>query len=439
MSGSKNDPVELRLSRYSFGTGDRFAHQAGAQLGAVEAAAAQGVQIDIVWNKSYREHSTIGSNPAQTREAADAAVASLRSRSEAEPGSVFWKARHFLDADHIRLDTVGEFLPYCDFYTIDVADKIGQQGPDDLSEAFQKASARWIDTDIAVPGLKEPLRISASTRDMVSDQYLAAARGARQIYEGICEHRRPSDTVIEVSMDETSRPQSPGEIFLILLALSIEELPLQTFAPRFSGRFNKGVQYVGDPAAFEEEFEADALILRYAASVLGFPSNLKLSLHSGSDKFAIYPGIRRILETHDLGIHVKTAGTTWLEEIIGLCEAGGDGLEMAKTIYNMCVEHIDELSAPYAEVIDIDQAKLVSTESLDRLSASELASMIRHDPENPHYNPSMRQLFHVGYKMAAKLGQDFLDQLEKHEQVIAEQVHKNLFERHITKIFPGVR
>src|SRR5579875_101485 len=108
----------LTLPKYSLGVGDRFAHQARAQLQACILAAQQGVEVVPVWNKSNREHTIIGSEPASVRAAADAAVKELG-----------WSKPYFCDADHITLQTVDRFLAPCDFYTIDVADMIGQAAP----------------------------------------------------------------------------------------------------------------------------------------------------------------------------------------------------------------------------------------------------------------------------------------------------------------------
>src|SRR5580658_8981000 len=105
----------LELPRFSIGVGDRFAHQAKAQLQACVLAADAGVEVIPVWNKSNREHMIIGSEPSQTRAAADAAVRTLG-----------WKKPYFCDADHINLQTVERFLTPCDFFTIDVADLIGK-------------------------------------------------------------------------------------------------------------------------------------------------------------------------------------------------------------------------------------------------------------------------------------------------------------------------
>src|SRR5438445_438909 len=111
----------LTLPRFSVGVGDRFAHQAKAQLAACVKAGDAGVEVVPVWNKSNREHMIIGSEPSQTRKAADAAVKDLG-----------WTKPYFLDADHINLKTVARFLAPCDFFTLDVADLIGQ--PADAGE-----------------------------------------------------------------------------------------------------------------------------------------------------------------------------------------------------------------------------------------------------------------------------------------------------------------
>src|ERR1700721_756905 len=105
----------LKLEKYSIGLGDRFAHQAQAQLRACFLAAGKGIEIIPVWNKSNREHVTIGSEPASPRLAADAAVKALG-----------WPRPYHVDADHIRLETVDRFITPSDFFTIDVADTIGQ-------------------------------------------------------------------------------------------------------------------------------------------------------------------------------------------------------------------------------------------------------------------------------------------------------------------------
>ena len=127
-------------------------------------------------------------------------------------------------------------------------------------------------------------------------------------------------------MDEVESPQTPVDLFFILKMLADKGVPAQTIAPKFTGRFNKGVDYTGDVAQFAKEFEEDVLVIDFAIKEFGLPEELKLSVHSGSDKFSIYPVMADVIKKYNKGIHVKTAGTTWLEEVIGLALAGGKAL-----------------------------------------------------------------------------------------------------------------
>ena len=138
-----------------------------------------------------------------------------------------------------------------------------------------------------------------------------------------------------------------------------------------------------------------------------------------------------------MGVHLKTAGTTWLEELIGLAEAGGEGLALAKEVYGEALAHREELCAPYATVIDIDPAKLPSADEVRGWTSQQYTSALRHVENDPAYNPSVRQLLHVGFKVAAKMGPRYLKLLEANEAVIAKNVTENLYDRHIAPVFLG--
>jgi hypothetical protein len=414
----------LALPRFTFGVGDRFAHQAEAQLVAFERLAAAGVVVAPVWNKSNREHGFIGSHPASVRAAARAAVAARA-----------WPHPWFVDADHIRLDTVDRFLDSSDFFTIDVADSIGQPATDADIAAFLAGHSE-LAAPLTIPGIADPLPLSAENSGTVARRYLMACREAGAIFRHI-RGRRGDDVAIEVSMDETDAAQTPPELLVILALLADEGVPLQTIAPKFTGRFNKGVDYVGDLVGFEKEFSDDVAVLAYAAERYGLPPNLKLSVHSGSDKFSLYPIIRRIVDRAGAGLHLKTAGTTWLEEMIGLAEAGGDGLSLAKEIYATAHDHLDEFRAPYAAVIDIDEARLPSPAAVAGWSGTQFAAALRHVPANPAFNPHMRQLVHVSFKVAAKQGSRYTDLLVANRDVVARQVTENIFDRHLKPLFIG--
>lgn len=415
--------ILLNLDHYSFGIGDRFAHQAAAQLRAFQELEKLGPQVTPVWNKSNREHSFVGSQPASVLAAAQQAVERLG-----------WNRAWHVDADHIQLATVERYLDCADFFTIDVADSIGGEVSSNDVEAFVQRHPELVGT-LQLPNSDEHFTSDREFVRRVARKYLPACQAAGAIAQRIAAHKGADNFIAEVSMDETDTPQTPPELLIILAALADQQIRLQTIAPKFTGRFNKGVDYVGDVRQFEREFRADLAVIAVAIERYGLPANLKLSVHSGSDKFSIYPVIRDALRQSGSGVHVKTAGTTWLEELIGLCEAGGDGLELAKEIYGYALDHVDELCQPYASVIDIDRQLLPSQAEVASWDGPHLAATIRHIPTEPRFNAHVRQLLHVSFKVAAKAGNRFTDLLVANEEVVGRQVTENLLERHLKPLF----
>jgi len=416
-----------KLGKFSIGVGDRFGHQAKAQLEACVLAGKAGVDVIPVWNKSNREHAIIGSDPSSVRAAADSAVNELG-----------WRLPWFCDADHINLATVDRFLAHCDFFTIDVADYIGKPAEQNSIDGFVN---RHPELAGAVPmgGAEASTEITPELLRATASKFLFAVQEAGKIYRKIESAKGKGTFIPEVSMDETDVAQTPAELLIILAAIADEGIPVQTIAPKFSGRFNKGVDYVGDAGQFATEMELDMAAIQLAVKSYGLPANLKLSVHSGSDKFSIYPAIHASMKKFDTGVHLKTAGTNWLEELIGLAEAGGDGLALAKEIYAEAHAHADELCAPYATVIDIDRAKLPLPQEVEGWSSAQYTGALRHDPHSAEYNSSLRQLLHVGFKVAAKMGERYLALLEANEAVIARNVTGNLYVRHIAPVFLGTR
>ena len=405
------------------GIGDRFGCQGVAQLQAMCRALADGVEITPVWNKSYREHSIIGTQPPDVRTEADAAVAALG-----------WDRPYFVDADHVHLKTIDGFLACSDFFTLDVAEAIGRPAdPDDIA-VFCRQNAQYVGT-LEIPGLEAPFTVTERDIQRIAEKFLFAVKEAGRIYRHILAYRDADSFVTEVSMDETDIPQSPAEMFFILSAIAAEGIPAQTIAPRFSGRFNKGVDYVGDAVRFEAELRADIAVIAYTVRIFGLPDTLKLSVHSGSDKFSIYPAINRALRDFGAGLHLKTAGTTWLEELIGLALADDEGLALAKDIYAESLAHFEALCAPYAAVIDIDAAKLPAPQTVAAWSSRQFAAALRHDPTCTEYNPDVRQLIHVGYKIAAQMGRRYTDMLRRLAEQIAPHITDNIYRRHIVPVF----
>lgn len=415
----------LTLEKYSIGVGDRFAHQAKAQLRACQLIAQDGADVVPVWNKSNREHTFIGSEPSSVLAAAREAVEALD-----------WKKGWHVDADHIGLATVDRFLPHSDFFTLDVADTIGRRAASADVEAFIQRHPELIGK-ISIPRIESPFHTTRADLERIAGKFLLAVQEAGKIYRHIAEKKGADTFITEVSIDETDSPQTPPELLVILAAVADEGIPAQTVAPKFTGRFNKGVDYVGDLAQFEKEFHDDLAVIGFAVERYGLPGNLKLSVHSGSDKFSLYPSIRHMLPKFEAGLHLKTAGTTWLEELIGLAEAGGEGLKLAKEIYAGAIERIDELTGPYATVIEIDRTKLPSAAEVTGWSGEQFTGALRHDQKHPLFNPSFRQLLHVSFKLAAKKGQQYLDLLEAHEEIVGRNVTENLYARHLRPLFVG--
>jgi len=409
------------LPRFSFGVGDRFAHEAAAQLSAFERLAAAGVVVAPVWNKSNREHSFIGSQPGDVRRAAAAAVAERA-----------WPHPWFVDADHIGLATVDRFLDSSDYFTIDVADAIGKPAAAVDVEAFLRRHPE-LTRPVAVAGIEGGVPLSADAVRATAATYLTACQEAGRVHRHIAARR--GSFVTEVSMDETVSPQTPPELLVILAMLADERIPVDTIAPKFTGRFNKGVDYVGDLDRFAREFADDVAVLAHAAAAYGLPAAVKLSVHSGSDKFSLYPVIHSIASRTGCGFHIKTAGTTWLEELIGLAEAGGAGLDLAREIYAASLAQVDALSAPYASVIDIDRGALPAADVVATWDGPRLAAAIRHVPGHPLFNPHVRQLLHVAFKLAAKQGRRYTDLLVANREIVGRQVTDNLFERHMRPLF----
>lgn len=416
----------MQLEKYSIGIGDRFGKQGAAQLRALVKAAEVGIDVTPVWNKSHREHTIVGSAPGDVRAEADAAVRALD-----------WDSAYHVDADHIGLANVDLFMQASDFFTLDVADAINRETDASDVRAFIDKYSRY-EGELKVPGIDRPFDVSGELIEFAAQTYLGAVREAGRICRRIEAVKGAGNFITEVSMDETQRPQTPVEMLFILAAIADEAIPAQTVAPKFSGRFNKGVDYVGPIEQFAEEFADDVAVIDFAVHEFGLPENLKLSVHSGSDKFSLYGPIRDILHRTGAGLHLKTSGTTWLEELIGLAAAEGGGIELVKDLYRQALARSDELCGPYASVIDIRPDALPAADAVSGWRGNELVDALRHDPACPRFNPDLRQLLHVAYKIAAEMGERYLGALDEFEAMVAANVTANIFERHVKPLF-GMR
>src|SRR5258707_14074209 len=159
----------MKISKYSMGIGDRFAHQGKAQLAAFVKAKELGVEVTPVWNKSNREHLIVHSEPTSVRAEADGAVKSLG-----------WKGAYFVDADHIGLKTVDRFVAPSDFFTLDVADFIAKPAEDSQIKAFVSDHAKFAGS-LRIPGIDGAMDVTTDRIEQIARKYLHAVKEAGKV------------------------------------------------------------------------------------------------------------------------------------------------------------------------------------------------------------------------------------------------------------------
>ncbi|WBL24707.1 tagaturonate epimerase family protein [Zunongwangia sp. HGR-M22] len=407
------------LSKFSFGTGDRFGKEGKAQLEAILKIQKDGIAVTPVWNKSNREHETVNTNPKSVLEEAQKATKALNFTQD-----------YFIDADHIDKETVDPFLDHSNFFTIDVAKFINKKASSEEITEFISFFQQYLSA-FKIEGIEAEIAISEAQFQKMIDTFLFAMKKASEVYFYIKSNKNDK-FYTEVSIDEVENPQTPTELFFVLAALAFYQVPVNTIAPKFTGNFYKGVDYEGNLNQFSQEFEADLCVLKFVKTEFGLPKNLKLSVHSGSDKFSIYPVINKLIKKHESGLHLKTAGTTWLEEAIGLAESEGKAFDFINRLYAEALDRYDELTENYTEVLDIDKAKLPEKNVFKNGEA--FANALRHDQRNEAYNPYFRQLMHCAYKIAGEKD-EFYWLLETCRDRIEENVTYNLYERHLRPLF----
>ncbi len=219
----------------------------------------------------------------------------------------------------------------------------------------------------------------------------------------------------ELSIDETVTPTTPQAHFFVASELITSGLDINSLAPRFCGEFQKAIDYIGDLEQFAEEFRIHARI----ADHFGY----KLSIHSGSDKFSVYP----VIGKHTRGrVHVKTAGTNWLEAIRIVAE---NDPALYREIHTYALDHFDEATRYYHVTTDLDNIP-----ALNKLSDDQLPQLLE--------NEDARQLIHITYGVILQAEKDdgsylFRDRLydfwQKHEKEYAEALKKHIG-HHIEKL-----
>ncbi len=328
------------------------------------------------------------------------------------------------DADHVRTpQDLAATVPagFC-MFTLDLIDHVEASadtmdaatlGPrfdslpfDRLSTTAAGLLARYSDRTLPLAGEGEPLRLDRLTLVRAAVKYGGAVAHAAAM------HRRLQSLTgsfeLELSVDESGSPTSPAEHYFIAAELRRLGVPFVSLAPRFVGRFEKGVDYIGELAAFTASLAAHVRVMR----TLG---PYKLSIHSGSDKFSIYPIIAELAGGL---VHLKTAGTSYLEALRAVAvtqpELFRQVLECARRSYDL-----DRASYH----VSADVARVPPPETL----ADEQLPALLNDFH-------ARQMLHVTFgSVLAELGQPLRDTLDAHEDL-----HYRLIETHIRRHAIGI-
>ncbi len=276
----------------SFGFGDRLGLATPGHI-----AALQGKKfLPIFAQQSVRENARTGRTPQQVVDDARRAV-------EAAGYDGPWGA----DADHLK--TVDDLPPFVaagyTFYTVDPGVHVDNAADSDPLAVLQEKArpANWDELAARYLNGSDESGFDRQSLLRAVVKYGRAIQHTVAMYRRLCEMQEAFD--FEVSVDETDAPTTPLEHYFIANELTRQGVRFTSLAPRFIGRFEKGVDYVGDLAALDAEMAKHAAVTRRFGTY-------KLSLHSGSDKFSVYP---LLVKYWGEQIHVKTAGTSYLEAL----------------------------------------------------------------------------------------------------------------------------
>ena len=303
-------PQILGLKR-SFGFGDRLGLATPGHLEALK----NKPFLPILAQQSIRE---LGRTDRQPEDVMKSAIDAIK----AEGYTGVWGA----DGDHLqtREDVFRVAEAGYTFFTIDPSEFVNNSadamGEGELEDAYQEL----VDEDVLTD--RNLLQIYLNQIEQVASDYVisfnspvlllraivkygAALNFARDMYNWIEEANPHRKFEVEISVDETETPTTPLEHLFIGLNLKRLGLRIVSLAPRFVGEFEKGIDFKGDIVEFEKQYAQHVAIAKYCGPY-------KLSIHSGSDKFSVYPIMGRLSGEY---LHVKTAGTSYLEALRVIC------------------------------------------------------------------------------------------------------------------------
>lgn len=387
-------PSPLSLSP-SFGFGDRLGLATPGHIAALRALIpdSQFAILPIFAQQSVRENSRTGRTPQQVMDDARRAV-------EAAKWDLPWGA----DADHLK--SVDDLLPFVaagyTFFTVDPGAHVDNAADSDPLPILQE-KARGVDWDelsalyLSENGDQPWGRVDAESLLRAVVKYGRAIRHSVEMFRHLSQMKADFD--FEISVDETDSPTTPLEHYFIASELTRAGVRFTSLAPRFIGRWEKGVDYLGDLSALDAEMQKHAAVTAHFGTY-------KLSLHSGSDKFSVYP----LLAKHFAGrFHVKTAGTSYLEALRVLAAREPD---LFRRIWALARER-------YAA----DRATYHVSAELEQVTAADLPALL----DDFH----AREILHITFgSVLARFGADIKPALVKHADSYAQALQTH-FVKHL--------
>jgi hypothetical protein len=253
---------------------------------------------------------------------------------------------------------------------------------------------------------KISVAFSRASLGRIASVYWEALDHAQRMYKAASDEKGSDDFDFELSIDEVTEPTSIHDHVFVALEMARRGMKLFSLAPRFIGEFQKGIDYIGDPERFSTEFAVHAAIARH----FGY----RISVHSGSDKFSIFPAVGKL----SLGkFHLKTAGTYWLEAMTLVARKNP---QLYRRMHAKALASFDKARRYYHVTTDLSNIP-----ALDSLGDEELPLLFR--------NPDARQLIHISYgELFADRGIkgdffNFLDsQAEAYGRMVADHVRRHL-------------
>ncbi|MFC0216503.1 tagaturonate epimerase family protein [Paenibacillus chartarius] len=285
------------------------------------------------------------------------------------------------------------------------AAEIEQKYAEVPADVRSRYESRYLEKSVAVGGTTLTISRDELVRDVLI--YASSIDFMESIYRKyIAELNGAVD--FEISIDETATPTSPEAHYIVANELKERGVTIFSMAPRFCGEFQKGIDYIGDIAQFEKELAEHAAI----ADHFGY----KLSIHSGSDKFSVFPLIGKYTQGR---FHLKTAGTNWLEAVRVVAKTNAS---LYRRMHQYALDHFEEATAYYHVTTDLSKIA-----PLDSVSDADLPNYMNED--------NARQLLHITYGLLLQakdengnkvFADEFFSLLAEQEDVYAEGLRRHI-------------